>query len=158
MDTTLPIEIERKFSVNHLPDGLENCTQYRIMQGYISIGNDGKEIRLRRKDDDCFLTVKIGTGLVRSEYEIKITLEQFESLWPTTEGKRLEKTRYLIEGNVELDIYHGNLDGLITAEVEFSSEKECEDFVAPDWFGEELTYDKQYKNQSLARQGSPILS
>ncbi len=158
MDVTLPIEIERKFSVKHLPEGLENYTQHHITQGYISIGNDGKEIRLRGKDDEFFLTVKSGGGLVRSEYEIKITREQFQDLWPATEGKRLEKTRYIIPDNIELDIYQGDLEGLITAEVEFKSEKDSEAFVPPDWFDEELTYDKKYKNQSLVQEGSAILS
>jgi len=158
MDVSLPIEIERKFSVKHLPDGLENYPQHHIVQGYISIGNDGKEIRLRNKDNDYFLTVKSGGGLVRSEYEIKLTQEQFQDLWPATDGKRLEKTRYFIPGNIELDIYSGDLEGLITAEVEFKSEKDSEEFTPPDWFDEELTYDKKYKNQSLAVEGSPALS
>lgn len=154
----MPIEIERKFSVKHLPDDLESYPQQHFTQGYISIGNDGKEIRLRRKGDDYFLTVKSGGGLIRSEYEIKITGEQFHDLWPATEGKRLEKTRYFIPHNVELDIYHGDLEGLITAEVEFKSEKESEDFIPPEWFDEELTYDKRYRNQSLALEGSPVVS
>lgn len=155
---TLPIEIERKFSVKHLPDNLGDYAKQRIKQGYISIGNDGKEIRLRSKGDDYFLTVKSSSGLVRSEYEIKITKEQFKDLWPATEGKRLEKTRYLIPSNIELDIYHGDLDGLITAEVEFNSEKASEEFVPPEWFGEELTYEKKYKNSALAMEGSAAIA
>lgn len=158
MDVTSPIEIERKFSVKYLPDGLEKYAQHHIAQGYISIGSDGKEIRLRSKDHEYFLTVKSGGSLVRAEYEIEISRDQFQDLWPATEGKRLEKTRYIIPDNIELDIYHGDLEGLMTAEVEFKSEEESEDFTPPDWFDEELTYDKKYKNQSLALEGSPILS
>lgn len=158
MDMNMPIEIERKFSVKYLPDNLERYVKQRIRQGYISIGSDGKEIRLRSKGDDHFLTVKSGGGLIRSEYEIKITHEQFQVLWPATEGKRLEKTRYLIPGNIELDIYHDDLDGLITAEVEFSSEKASEEFTPPDWFDEELTYDKKYRNSSLALEGPAAIA
>jgi len=158
MDASQPVEIERKFSVKHLPEDLEDYPREHITQGYISIGNDGKEIRLRNRNNNYFLTIKSGNGLIRSEHEIKLTPEQFKALWPVTHGKRIEKTRYSIPGNIELDVYHGDLDGLITAEVEFRSEKASEDFMPPDWFDEELTYDKRHKNQSLAVEGLTVFS
>lgn len=159
MDVTSFVEIERKFSVEHLPDGLERYPSQHITQGYISIGSDGREIRLHSKDNRCFLIVKTGNGLIRSEYEVELTAEQFKELWSATVGKRIEKTRYLIPQNIELDVYHGDLDGLITAEVEFNSEKASEEFAPPDWFGEELTYDKRYRNSSLASlSASTVLS
>ena len=44
--------------------------------------------------DACFMTLKSGTGLQRSEYEITIDWPQFDVLWPSTDGRRIEKTRY----------------------------------------------------------------
>jgi CYTH domain-containing protein len=52
---------------------------------------------------------------------------------------------------IELDIFEGNLQGLIIAEVEFKNEKDAEEFVYPAWFrgAVDVTLDHRYKNQSL---------
>src|SRR5215475_7944641 len=112
------IEIERKFMVKHLPDNLESYAKKQIQQGYLFVGGEHEEVRLRRTGNKYYLTIKKGTGLVRSEHEIELTNGQFEALWPTTMSRRLEKTRFNLPGNIELDVYHGDLEGLVTAEVE----------------------------------------
>jgi len=157
-ETPTSKEIERKFLVAALPENLEQYPNKKIIQGYIAITPDGTEVRLRKKGKKYFQTVKSGSGKIRGEYEIEITEEQFNSLWPTTEGKRVEKTRYEIpfdQGIIELDVYHGNLEGLLTAEVEFKSKEDSEKFASPEWFRKEVTEDKKYKNQNLALHGIP---
>src|SRR3989344_5971436 len=57
---------------------------------------------------------------------------------------------FLRRSELELDIYKDELDGLITAEVEFLSEMEMVGFVCPDFFGEDVTFRPEYKNQNLA--------
>ena len=84
-------------------------------------------MRVRRRGGQAYLTVKAGAGRVRVEEEIEIEGDRFERLWPLTEGRRIEKTRYVIDAGdgdlvIELDVYTGDLDGLVTAEVEFDSE------------------------------------
>jgi len=151
-------EIERKFLVKSLPENLEQYPHKEIKQGYVLIGEDGSEVRLRAKGDKYFQTIKSGKGKVRNEAEIALTEEQFNQMWPSVEGRIVDKTRYEIpykENTIELDVYHGNLNGLISAEVEFKSEKDSDDFIAPDWFGDEVTEDKRYKNQNLALYGKP---
>ena len=153
-----PKEIERKFKVKNPPPDLGQYPHVEILQGYVSIDENGKEERVRSKDGRFFHTIKEGEGMVRTEKEAEITKEQFDELWPRTEGKRIYKTRYKIphgEEIIELDIYHGELDGLITVEVEFTSEEAANKFVAPDWFGDDVTNDKRYKNKNLAVKGSP---
>ncbi|PIY68844.1 adenylate cyclase [Candidatus Roizmanbacteria bacterium CG_4_10_14_0_8_um_filter_39_9] len=155
----MPEEIERKFLVSKLPEGLETFKHIDISQGYLAIdGTTSTEVRLRKKGEKFFQTVKVGSGKTRKEVEVPITQEQFEQLWPLTEGKRIEKIRYEIpydELTIELDVYHGKLEGLYTAEVEFKSEDISTAFTAPDWFGKEVTEDSRYKNQSLAVVGIP---
>ena len=153
-----PKEIERKFLISSLPENLDSFPHKEIAQGYIVVTPDGTEVRLRRKGDKYYQTVKSGSGMVRDENEVELTEEQYSSLWGTTEGKRLEKTRYEIPYNdcvIELDIYHGDLNGLVTAEVEFVSEEAGKEFIPPSWFGEEVTEDKSFKNQRLALNGMP---
>jgi len=153
----MPLEIERKFLIAGIPEDLERYKNEQILQGYLFISED-IEIRLRKKGDTYFQTIKIGSGMKRNETEINLTKEQFESLWPLTEGKRLEKVRYEIiykDLNIELDLYKGSLEKLITAEVEFYSEIESNNFTPPTWFGPEVTNDSRYKNKNLALFGTP---
>jgi CYTH domain-containing protein len=123
------------------------------------VAPDGTEVRVRRRDADAWLTVKSGGGRARVEEEIEIDGERFERLWPLTEGRRIEKARYEIPVGddlvLELDVYAGDLDGLVIAEVEFDSEEAAEAFAAPDWLGQDVTEDLRYKNQRLARDGAP---
>jgi adenylate cyclase len=152
------VEIERKFLVGAVPD-LSGYESISIEQGYLALAVDGgAEVRLRRKDGERLLTVKGGTGEVRAEEEIELDAERFDSLWPLTEGRRLAKTRYLIplgEHTAELDVYAGELEGLVTAEVEFDSEAEADGFRPPEWLGREVTGDERYLNESLATVGRP---
>jgi CYTH domain-containing protein len=152
------VEIERKFLVGDVPD-LENRDSVHIEQGYLALAADGgAEVRLRRRDGDLLLTVKGGTGEVRVEEELELEPETFESLWPLTEARRVSKTRHLIplgERTVELDLYEGPLDGLVTAEVEFNSEDDAHRFDPPEWLGIEVTGDERYLNERLATAGRP---
>ena len=150
-------EIERKFLVREMPN-LDGAKGDEVVQGYLAVDRDGTEVRLRRIGDCYFETVKTGAGLRRGEYETAITQEQFTVLWPATEGRRLEKTRYELEfqgHTLYLDIYLGSLNGLKVAEVEFDSEGESSLFTPPDWFGKEITEDSAYKNRNLATKGMP---
>jgi CYTH domain-containing protein len=66
------VEIERKFLVPELPQGLERARATRIEQGYVAIAGDGTEVRIRRRDGETLLTVKGGSGRSRTEEEIEI--------------------------------------------------------------------------------------
>ena len=150
-------EIERKWVV-HDPPELGGLKCEKIIQGYLAMSSDGTEVRIRRKGDTYFETVKSQGGLTRDETEVEISHDQFHLLWPATEGRRLEKTRYALPWNsyqLELDVYQSTLAGLIIAELEFESADESKRFDPPAWFGEEVTDDIRYKNSSLAFYGRP---
>lgn len=153
-----PKEIERKFLLNKIPSNLKSFPCSTIYQGYISIEEDGTELRLRKTEDKFYQTVKKGRGLIRKEIEIELTRKQFDVLWPLTRARRIKKKRYYIkEGKflIELDIFYGSLKGLITAEIEFSDLKASKNFNPLPWFGREITQDDQYKNKNLALYGLP---
>jgi adenylate cyclase len=153
------VEIERKFLVEALPDGLDAERADRIEQGYLAIGEDGVEVRVRRRAGESTLTVKSAPGELRVEEEIAIDDRRFESLWQLSDGRRVDKTRHLVplDGGLtaELDVYHDTLDGLRTVEVEFPSLDASAAFVPPPWIGREVTGDARYANQSLALRGAP---
>ncbi len=149
------IEIERKYLIDKAPRFASRYKGTMILQGYIG---DGKtELRLRKYGKRYFATVKVGKGLKRSEFETEISKKQFKSLWPAV-GRYLKKKRYLIpyrccgkKYTIDLDRYYGKLYGLVTAEVEFGSEREANAFKPPDWFGKDLTGNEAFSNSMLAK-------
>lgn len=148
----MPQEIERKFLVDQLPEEIQSAKALPIEQGYLAIDPEGKEVRLRRIGDSCWLTVKSKGELIRKEFETKLSIEQFDQLWPATAGQRLQKTRFLLQRNsytIEVDQYHQPLSGLIVAEVEFDSAKAAEQFKAESWMGQEVTHLNFMKNKNL---------
>jgi CYTH domain-containing protein len=153
------MEVERKFVLSALPEPMPAHPPQRIEQGYVALDPAGAEVRVRRKGDQHTLTVKSGAGLVRGEEEFVLSAEDFGRLWPLTEGRRVVKTRHLVELSdgltAEVDVYEGSLEGLLTAEVEFGDETAASGFSAPAWLGREVTGDKRYANQSLAVHGRP---
>lgn len=147
------IEIERKWLVEQPPD-LDGRKGVKIIQGYIAVSVAGAEVRLRRKGESFFETVKTGTGVRRGEMEIALSKMQFKTLWPATRGRRLEKTRYTIKWqgkSIEFDVYKKKLAPLMVAEVEFKSRKQAADFTPPPWFGREVTDEEEHKNVNLAK-------
>jgi CYTH domain-containing protein len=152
------MEIERKFLVSAPPPDLGRHPASAIRQGYLAVAGDGTEVRLRDRDGAAVLTVKSGGGLVRVEEDLPLDAERFGRLWPLTEGRRVEKVRHLIPADgltIELDVYGGDLEGLVVAEVEFPSEAAAEAFAPPAWLGQEVTGDERFKNQRLALDGRP---
>ena len=153
-----PQEIERQWIVPELPPDLDRYPRTELEQGYLAVDADGSEVRLRHKGDRYLLTVKSAGDLVRTEREVEITALQFEGLWAFTEGRRITKERYRVpfSGHViEVDVYHGALEGLASAEVEFASVAESEAFTPPPWCGREVTAVDAFKNKNLARFGVP---
>ena len=146
------MEIERKWLAGALPDAVAHGAGTRIEQGYLTAGADGAEVRIRRRDGDCSLTVKGAGELARTEVELPLSLEQFETLWPLTDGRHVLKTRILAplaNGlTAEVDVYEDR--ELVVVEVEFASVEQAREFPAPQWFGHEVTDDPAYKNRNLA--------
>jgi CYTH domain-containing protein len=151
-------EIERKFLIREFPKLPHFSAATSITQGYIAVGSEGTEVRLRAKGGRFTQAVKRGSGLERLETEIELSKDQFEALWSLSEGRRIDKERYEIPHAgvvIELDVFHGGLEGLIVAEVEFGSVADSAEFEPPAWFGEEVTEDPRYRNRSLAIDGRP---
>lgn len=148
------MEIERKYLVKALPENLESYQQKRICQGYLCTN---PVVRIRRSDDEYFLTYK-GKGLmVREEHEFPLTAEAFEHMLPKIDGILIDKIRYLIPldeaHTAELDVFQGVLAPLRLVEVEFESMEDADSFVAPEWFGDDVTNSGEYHNSNLSKKG-----
>jgi adenylate cyclase len=149
-------EIERKYQVKRLPDGLDDGAP--MVQRYLAVDGD-TQVRLRRKGDRRLLTVKAGGGMNHAEEELELDSERFDRLWPLAAGREIRKVRYEValgDGLVaELDVFEGHLDGMVCVEVEFPSDHAADSFTPPDWFGPEVTGDPQWANVALAAAVAP---
>ncbi len=149
------VEIERKFRVARVPEGLAGGAALR--QAYVAVDGD-VEMRVRSDGAHHVLTVKGGRGLERAEVELAIDADAFAALWALARDRHLEKTRHRVEVGgltAELDVYGGGLAGLMVVEVEFPSRGEAEAFTPPDWFGAEVTGSPGWSNADLASAGAP---
>jgi adenylate cyclase len=152
------VEVERKFVVAGDPPEAGVGETAEVRQGYVAI--DGRtEVRIRSIGGRFVLTIKSGGGLRRTEEELDVDAARFAALWPLTEGRRVEKVRRRValadDLVAEVDVYEGDLAGLVTAEVEFASEAAAAAFTPPAWLGTEVTGDDRYANRTLAVDGIP---
>ncbi|HUS42986.1 MAG TPA: CHAD domain-containing protein [Ilumatobacteraceae bacterium] len=152
------VERERKFLVATAPENLVPSATVQLRQGYLA-ADEGRSVRVRDAGTSgCTLTVKAGSGVERTELEWSIERDEFEAAWPHTVGRRIDKTRHRIpygEHVIELDVFAGDLDGLVLAEVEFDTIEASDIFEPPTWFARDVTDDGRYTNASLALHGLP---
>lgn len=149
-------EIERKFILKEFPESLARDA-VEVRQGYITQPGDSVEVRLRQKGAKFLITCKTGSGMTREERESEIAPDIFENIWPMSDGRRIQKTRYKVslpgDLTAEVDLFEEDLLGLRLCEVEFPNEAVALAFIPPEWFGKEVTDDPSYKNQQLAVNG-----
>ena len=148
-------EIERKFLVVGEFRNLATSSTH-IAQGYIASGN-GRTVRVRIRGEKGYLTIKGPSdkaGLGRFEWEKEIPLQEAEALMSICEPGVIEKTRWLVpctdgKHTWEIDVFEGDNEGLIMAEIELQSEDDT--FEKPDFIGKEVTGDHRYYNSHMRR-------
>ncbi len=149
----MALEIEHKFLIknNNWQKSVSKSTEYK--QGYLT-SDKNRSIRIRTSDNTAWLNIKSATiGTHRQEYEYEIPLnEGIEILNNLCEKPLIEKTRHLVhykQHTWEIDVFSGDNNGLIVAEIELS--KIGEYFEKPEWLAEEVTEDLRYYNNSLCK-------
>lgn len=157
------MEIERKFLIKKLPD-LSLYPFHFIEQAYLCTA---PVVRIRREDDVFYLTYKGGGMMMRREENLPLTEQSYLHLLKKADGIVITKKRYLIPLNnpqssnpsfsfeksllIELDVFSGMYEGVVVAEVEFESKEAALSFVAPEWFGADVTHDGRYHNSAMSQ-------
>ena len=144
-------EIERKFLIQDTSI-VNSLAGERLTQGYLSHDKNAT-VRVLIAGTTGWLTIKGKTvGATRSEFEYPVPQEDARQMLDELCGAGvIDKTRYrLPQGELcwEIDVFHGDNDGLIVAEIELPSEDSP--FDKPDWLGEEVTGDARYYNSALS--------
>jgi CHAD domain-containing protein/CYTH domain-containing protein len=150
-------EIERKFLLRRMPPLPEGAVRTEIVQGYLP-GNHLQERvrRVRRAGEPprYYRTVKLGSGISRTEIEEEADQATFRRLWSLTKGRRIRKLRFKVpDGDLtwEIDRFAGRR--LVLAEIELPSEDF--DVQIPEWLRDhidrDVTGEDAYVNINLAR-------
>jgi CYTH domain-containing protein len=148
------MEIERKFLIKNQKEFVHNtltlypCDLY--VQGYI-FNSQNKTVRIRLiEGKECFITIKSGGIISRHEFEYSIPEEDGKQMIDLFCDKVIKKLRTKIpkgKHNWEIDVFLGDNEGLVVAEIELNSIDE--EFEKPEWIGEEVTEDSRYLNSNL---------
>lgn len=159
------MEIERKFILKELPPDLDSYPFLHIEQAYLNVE---PVMRVRKQNDQYFLTYKGSGMMAREEFNLPLNEKSYYHLRAKSDGNIISKRRFLIplehpgfkEGfptppedyslTIELDVFDPPFAPLYLAEVEFGSREAAEAFLPPDWFGEEVTYRKEFHNSYMA--------
>jgi len=107
---------------------------------------------VRLTDTAGYLTIKgKSVGATRAEFEYEIPMEDARQLLDQFAVSDVTKTRYNIPLGAhvwEVDVFAGDNEGLVVAEIELFAEEEV--FEKPQWIAEEVTGDAKYYNSSLS--------
>ena len=143
-------EIERKFLVKD--SWQPQSAGIKIAQGYLSTVPE-RTVRVRIKGEKGYLTIKgKNVGVSRAEYEYEIPRLDAEEMLQLAEQPILVKTRYLEqqgEFTWEVDVFAGENQGLVVAEIELPTEDA--EFSRPAWLGQEVSGDVRYYNANLIK-------
>jgi adenylate cyclase len=160
----MTLEIERKFLLPQFPSvlieegELRVLSEQRIEQTYLAM-DENQELRVRRLVDlasgevSYTHTFKLGNGLSREEIEYSISESIYEQVIMAFGFVPLTKNRITVEWNgriIEIDIY--DQIELSVLEVEFDSEEAANSFMAPEWFGKDISSERQYSNKKVWRE------
>ena len=153
-------EIERKFLVTGEGWRASIVRSRAMVQAYIARGEHAS-VRVRIMDDsEARLTIKGRiSGMTRAEFEYPVPVEDARALLAMRTGHLVAKRRHDVteDGRLwEVDVFEGELAGLVMAECELAAEDEA--VVRPPWLGREVTHDARYYNASLAVHGLPEAS
>lgn len=153
------MEIERKFLIKYMPEHLERYKTKHIEQGYLCTN---PVLRIRKSNEKYILTYKSKKGISEEfktaiesrETEEELTEQAYYHLREKVDNNLIRKTRYIIPlesgENAELDIFEEHLQGLCFVEVEFESQEKAAAFNPPDWFGQDVSFDKRYRNSNIS--------
>lgn len=149
------VEIERKYLLESLPEGLPGARVQEMVQGYLPGSRLVERVR-RVGDADgerYYRTIKLGRGVSRTEIEEECTRDIFEALWPLTAGRRVSKRRHVVvEGELHWEVDEFTDRDLVLAEVELPSADVIPEL--PSWLApavmREVTGEAEYLNANLA--------
>jgi CYTH domain-containing protein len=149
------LEIELTFLVASLPD-LTGCKRRKMRDMYFPAGVTHPVLRIRQKGDTFEFTKKTqldpNDASTQREENVDLTKAEYDALAQGS-GKEVIKTRYFYPYRgvtLEIDIFEGELRGLVLVDVEFDSKAARDSFVKPDFCTTDVTQEEFIAGGMLA--------
>lgn len=145
VNSMIQTEIETTYLANSLPKGLQDLEGRTLVDIYFPANAVHPHLRIRQKGSSYTLTkktqVNTGDASTQTEENIELTKDEFDAL-AAGNGKTVAKVRYELpigEHIAEIDVFTGDLEGLVLVDVEFNSAAERDKFIKPDFCGADVT-------------------
>lgn len=148
------IEREKTFLAKYLPD-LSSCESKEMVDTYIPENAPHPIVRIRKQGDSYMITKKSPvdeSASTQTEQTIPLTKDEYDAL-SLVSKKQIEKVRYYYPFNgrmVEIDVFQGDLVGLVLVDVEFESSDDMEAFPIPEFCLVDITEEKFIAGGMLA--------
>ncbi|HUB93795.1 MAG TPA: hypothetical protein VMB52_04805 [Verrucomicrobiae bacterium] len=131
-------EFERTYLAKFIPPELANVIPKHLIDVYIPQDAADPHLRLRQKDNQYEITKKVVVNADdvshQTEETIPLTGQEFTALTHTATQK-IVKDRYYVDLSgypAQVDVFRGDLGGLVVIDFEFTSAAAKADFTAPD--------------------------
>ncbi|HEY4478828.1 MAG TPA: hypothetical protein VI981_00505 [Candidatus Paceibacterota bacterium] len=141
-------ELELTYLAKYLPKDLEKFLSKEILDIYIPESSNHPTIRIRKSGAKYEITKKEPINAHDLSRQLEQTIPLTEAEYKDFEklcGKRLSKRRYFYKTHNtahEIDVFTGDLAGLVVVDVEFSTEAEKASFAMPDFCLVDVTQEK----------------
>ncbi len=133
------LELERTYLLKYLPEGCLDSPHKLVVDTYYPLESKHPVLRLRQSSEKFELTKKTPVegqnASAHTEETIKLSSEEAAALRQLS-GKVVSKIRYYYPykgRTADVDIFQGDLSGLILVDLEFDDAGSLETFLMPDF-------------------------
>jgi len=150
------IELELTYLAKYLPDDLQKFPHKKIIDLYIDNGTNHPSLRIRKNSDKFELTRKtlVDEGDASRQNETTIVINEIEfNSFLAAKSRKIEKTRYYFENGdkvAEIDVFGGDLKGLVVIDFEFKREEDKSAFLMPEFCLADVTQETFIAGDVLA--------
>lgn len=145
---------QRRFLVNDVPPLPPRCS--KVVIGHLAIDRPVTVWIEDAGPENRMLIVAPHTDPLGHDLKVRLDDDAFDAAWPSSSGRRVHKTRYVLEASghvVQLCVFSKELQGLMVVTANFESVDAARSFEPPDWFGREISDDRRYLDVLLATEG-----
>lgn len=142
------LELEKTYLTKYIPKGIANSKKIEVVDIYIPINREHSKLRIRKNGDKYEITKKIqldkNNASQQTEHTISLDSEEYAVL-ASIPGRKVEKNRYYYDyqGKVaEIDVFKGDLAGLVLVDFEFDTVEELENFTLPNFCLADVTQEE----------------
>jgi CYTH domain-containing protein len=139
------LELEKTYLAKSIPEGVLEGKNKELIDIYIPFTAEHPKLRLRKKGNTYELTKKTlvdpNDASTQIEQNVELSEDEFNGL-AAAGGKTVHKIRYYYDYNgrqAEIDVFQGDLKGLVLVDFEFETPEEQKAFVMPDFCLEDVT-------------------